>query len=686
MPKMGTTPARQYISVSEVMILDLLTKAADGLWNPWLLGLFLLTGLIYSLGSGFFQVFEWKLWWKSTLGSLLQTQRTQGPGLSSLQALATALASTMGTGSIAGVAAALTLGGPGAVFWMWVSAFLGMMTSCGEKLLSVRYQRSGPDGTLQGGPMFYLKDGLHAPILGAFFALVGLPATLAGGNLVQSSSIALSLEAAFGLPRLSVGLCTALAAGLVMVGGVGRIARSSTALVPAMALLYIGGALAVLLHNVSALPEAFHLIISCAFSPSAALGGGCGWTIAQAMRYGIARGVFTNEAGLGTSAMAHGAAQVDHPARQGMWGIFEVFLSTLVVCTLTALAVLVSGVLTSCGEKLLSVRYQRSGPDGTLQGGPMFYLKDGLHAPILGAFFALVGLPATLAGGNLVQSSSIALSLEAAFGLPRLSVGLCTALAAGLVMVGGVGRIARSSTALVPAMALLYIGGALAVLLHNVSALPEAFHLIISCAFSPSAALGGGCGWTIAQAMRYGIARGVFTNEAGLGTSAMAHGAAQVDHPARQGMWGIFEVFLSTLVVCTLTALAVLVSGVFHPEAPSSLTGAPLTAAAFSSALGPMGSGIVALSLLLFAFTSILGWSYYGQQCLNYLTGGKGLGLYRAVFLLCIVLGAVWEPGTVWQLVDLCSALMALPNLTALLLLAPEALRLLRQFQNFTHI
>ena len=186
--------------------------------------------------------------------------------------------------------------------------------------------------------------------------------------------------------------------------------------------------------------------------------------------------------------------------------------------------------------------------------------------------------------------------------------------------------------------------------------------------------------------MRYGIARGVFTNEAGLGTSAMAHGAARVDHPARQGMWGIFEVFLSTLVVCTLTALAILVSGVFHPYTPDALTGAPLTAAAFSSALGPIGSGIVALSLLLFAFTSILGWSYYGQQCLNYLTGGRGVKLYRTVFLLCAVLGAVWEPGAVWQLVDLCSALMALPNLIALLLLAPEALQLLRQFQNFTHI
>ncbi len=450
------------------MRLDLLTKAADALWNPWLLGLFLLTGLVYSIGSGFFQIFRWKLWWNTTVGSLGRKTAGAGAGLSSLQALATALASTMGTGSIAGVAVALTLGGPGAVFWMWVSAFLGMMTSCGEKLLSVHYQHRGVDGTLRGGPMFYLQDGAKLPKAAALFALAGLPATLAGGNLVQSSSIATSLEAAFGLQRLPVGLVTAILAGLVMVGGVGRIARVSTALVPAMALLYLGGGLAVL------------------------------------------------------------------------------------VC----------------------------------------------HA----------------------------------------------------------------------------------------SALPEAFQLIFSCALTPRSALGGGCGWTAAQAIRYGVSRGVFTNEAGLGTSAMAHGAARVDHPARQGMWGIFEVFISTLVVCTFTALVILVSGVFDPQMSPSLTGAPLTAAAFSSALGRAGSGIVALSLLLFAFSSILGWSYYGQQCLDYLTGGRGRGLYRVVFLLCVLLGAVWEPQAIWQLVDLCNALMALPNLTALILLAPEALALLRRFENFTSI
>lgn len=439
-----------------------LARTADFLWNPWLLGLFLVTGLVYSVGSGWFQIFGFRTWWRTTAGSLLRPREKRTDGLSPLQALATALASTMGTGSIAGVAAALTLGGPGAVFWMWVSALLGMMTGCGEKLLAVKYQRPGPGSSLQGGPMYYIRDGLGSPVLAACFCLACVPATMVGGNLVQSSSIAASLETAFHLPRLSVGIVIALLTALVMVGGVGRIAAVSSALVPAMALLYLGSGGAVLLLNWDRVPHALGLIFSCALSPNAAVGGGVGWTAAAALRQGVARGVFTNEAGLGASAMAHGAARTDCPARQGMWGIFEVFLSTLAVCTVTALVILVSGL----------------------------------------------------------------------------------------------------------------------------------------------------------------------------------------------------------------------------PLSPAGPTGAPLTAAAFGSSLGRAGEAVVALSLLLFAFSSILGWSYYGQQALEFLSGGRLLPVYRAAFLLCTLAGALWEGNSLWQLVDLCSALMALPNLTALLFLAPQALGDLRRWQN----
>ena len=311
--------------------MDFLSRLADALWNPWLLGLFLVTGLIYSVGSGWFQIFGFRTWWRATAGSLLRKSAPGRDGLSPLQALATALA----------------IGGPGAVFWMWVSALLGMMTGYGEKLLAVKYQRPGPDGGLRGGPMYYIRDGLGSPLLAACFCLACIPATLAGGNLVQSSSIASSLEAAFGLSRLSVGLVTALLAGLVMVGGLGRIAAVSSALVPIMAVLYLGSGGLVLLLHWRAVPGALGLILSSALSPAAALGGGAGWTVA--LRYGVARGVFTNEAGLGTSAIAHGAARADCPAQQGLWGIFEVFLSTLVVCTVTALVILVSGLPLSPG-------------------------------------------------------------------------------------------------------------------------------------------------------------------------------------------------------------------------------------------------------------------------------------------------------------------------------------------------
>ena len=311
----------------------------------------------------------------------------------------------------------------------------------------------------------------------------------------------------------------------------------------------------------------------------------------------------------------------------------------------------------------------------------MYYLRDGLHAPLLAGWFALACLPATRAGGDLIQSASIAASLEAAFGLPRPAAGLAVALLAGLVMAGGLGRIARVSSVLVPVMALLYLGGGAAVLIARCDRLPGVLELIFSCALSPSAALGGGAGWTAAQAMRHGVARGVFTNEAGMGASAMAHGAARVDHPARQGMWGIFEVFVSTLLTCTVTALVILVSGLWQPGVPGAPEGAPLTAAAFASVLGRPGEWIVALALLLFAFSSILGWSYYGRQALGFLAGGdRFFPVYRMVFLGCAFLGALGESGFLWLLVDLSTALMALPNLIALLLLAPRALALLRDW------
>ena len=447
-----------------------LERLGNFIWNPWLLGLFLLTGLYLSVRTGFFQFFACPLWLKTTLGSLFRTDRRQGKGLTQLQALSTALAATIGTGSIAGVATAIFYGGPGAVFWMWMSALLGMAVSCGEKTLAVRHREKGPDGRWRGGPMEYMKNGLRLPGLGKLFAVLCVAETLAGGNLAQANSIASSLSAAAGANRLAVGVVLAAAVALVLAGGIKRIGKLCELLVPAMALLFVGCGLAVVAANWRSVPGAFAQIIAYAFAPRAVAGG---YAMGAALRYGVARGVFTNEAGLGMSAIAHACADVEQPAEQGMWGIFEVFFATMVICTVTALVILTSGV------------------------------------------------------------------------------------------------------------------------------------------YDPVQAL------------------------------ALAEAGAL----------------------------------------PDGMLGAPLTAAGFATLFGEAGEWIVSVSLILFAFTSLIGSGYYGRRGLETLTGSSwAMGLFCLAFPACVILGAVGDVTAVWQLVDVFNGLLAAVNLPALLLLSPEAVHLLRSW------
>lgn len=442
----------------------------DWLWGGPLLAAFLVVGLWYSFGSGFFQIFGLPTWWKTTVGSLFQKRadRGQGRGVTQLQALSTALAATIGTGSIAGVATAIVYGGPGAVFWMWMSALLGMMTGCGEKILAVRHREKGPDGRWQGGPMQYMEKGLHLPGLAKVFALLCVAETLTGGNLAQANSIATALSAAGGVNPVAVGVVLVVITAVVLIGGIKRIGKLCELLVPAMALLFVGGGLAVIAANWQAVPEAFRQIVGYAFAPRAAAGG---YAMGTALRYGVARGVFTNEAGVGMSAIAHACADVDEPAEQGMWGIFEVFFATMVICTVTALVILTSGV----------------------------------YDPVQ--------------------------------------------------------------------MLPLVEGGAV----------------------------------------------------------------------------------------------------------PDGLLGAPLTVAGFATLFGEAGEWIVSVSLILFAFTSLIGSGYYGRRGVEALTGARwAQWLYQLVFPAFIILGAVGDVTEVWQVVDVFSGLLAAVNLPALLLLSPEALYLLR--------
>ena len=452
--------------------MSITAQLAEWIWNPWLLGMFLITGIFFSFRSGFFQLFELRLWMKYTLGSFFKQEGGRDKrGVSPVQALATALGSTIGTGSIAGVATAIFFGGPGAVFWIWISAFLGMMIGYVEKTLAVLYRKKDASGRWIGGPMFYIAEGLGWKWAARFFAAVCVVSTLLGGNVVQANSIAGALEAEFGWSPLKTGIVVMVLTALIMAGGLRRIAEVSELLVPLMAVLFICGGLAVVICNIDMLPTVFGLIVKEAFRPASAVGGCGGYGMMTAMRYGVARGVFTNEAGVGSSAIAHASAVTDEPAQQGMWGLFEVFTATIVICTVTALAILSSGVYVQ--EEVLSA----------------------------------------LASGDLTGQ----------------------------------------------------------------------------------------------------------------------------------------------------------------------LVGAPLSMAAFASVMGRWGSALVSICLLLFAFTSVLGWSYYGKQALRYLTENHVIyGLYYVVFLISILLGSVSGVEKIWQIADICTGLMALPNLLALWRLLPEAMNELR--------
>lgn len=347
------------------------------------------------------------------------------------------------------------------------------------------------------------------------------------------------------------------------------------------------------------------------------------------------------------------------------------------------------GAMTGFVENTLGGLYRRRAPDGGWDGGPMAYMRYGLGSSALAGVYAVFALLASCGMGNLSQANSIAASLKAAAGVPPLVTGCALAALTALVLAGGVQRMARVAAKLVPFMALLYLGGALAVLWANAARLPAAFAAIFKGAFGLEAGLGGLAGYSVMQALRSGIARGVFSNEAGLGSSVLAHAASDLRDPVAMGMWSIFEVLADTLVVCTLTALVILTSGVYDPRLYAMAYGTDLfdmlangsvmTANAFAGVLGQPGRQLVAVCLLLFAFSSILCWSQYGERCIRWLGGGGAVFGYRAVFVGFVVLGSVMDLGLVWQLADTFNGLMALPNLAALWLLGGQALGALRR-------
>jgi AGCS family alanine or glycine:cation symporter len=434
------------------------------LWEwPCMLVCFLAAGLYFSVRTGWFQFRHFSFWLHNTWGSLFSDKSRETKdgrtGISEWQSVCTALAATVGTGNIAGVATAIVAGGPGAVFWMWVSASLGMMTSFAEKTLGTRYRKREAHGSYSGGPMEYMEQGLHARGLALLYGILCMIASFGIGNVTQVQSMAASLQEAFSVSPWLTGAVTAGVAALILLGGIHRIGSVAEKLVPGMAILYLGAAGIVLFARIRWIPKALLWIVEAAF--------------------------------------------------------------------------------------------------------------------------------------------------------------------------GGEGRTLR-------------------------------------------AASGGLMGYGIRTAMRIGVARGVFTNEAGLGTSVFAHSASSETDPARQGMWGIFEVFADTMM-CIITALVILTGDLAGADL-SGLDGAALTMKSFSQVI-PLGNQLIAVCMTLFAFASLIGWSYYGERCMAYLCGKEGVGWYRALYILVICLGAAAPLTLVWKLADVCNGLMAIPNLLALYGLRKEVIQ-----------
>jgi AGCS family alanine or glycine:cation symporter len=338
-----------------------------------------------------------------------------------------------------------------------------------------------------------------------------------------------------------------------------------------------------------------------------------------------------------------------------------------------------SGVLGMCtkfAEIVIALHYREPDAGGVMRGGAMYTLRK-LGLPWLGTVFAALVALAAFGIGNMVQANSVADSLRASFGVSTQLTGIVLAAITAAVILGGIRRIGEVTEILVPVMALFYLGAGLFVLIRFASEIPPALALVFQDAFTGTAATGGFAGSTLMLALRYGVARGLFSNEAGLGSAPMVHAAAQTDHPVRQGLYGIFEVFVDTILVCTTTGLAVLVTGVWTTGS----TGAALAGAAFSAGLpGTWGNIVVTISLVLFAYSTVIGWSYYGETGIVYLLGSRAALPYRLLWLIFIYLGATGSLHLVWDIADTLNGLMALPNLLSVLLSLALLRRLVNEF------
>ena len=387
-------------------IVDIITSINDAInslvWGPPMLILIITIGVYYTIRTNFFQLFKIKDIYKNTLKAIFKnknvTKSKDKNAISQFQAISTALAATIGTGSIAGVATAITMGGAGAVFWMWVSAFFGMMTVYAENVLGIFFRKKNSKKEWKGGAMYYIEYGLQSKWLAVIFAIFCVCASFGIGNMVQANSVTDSLHQTFLLSPKLTGIIISVVSGLVIIGGIKRIGKVSEYLIPIISIIYLLGTLIVIFANIKSIPFVLKNIFQEALGFGAVAGGITGTVVKNAISMGVKRGVFSNEAGLGSSVMVHAAADVKEPVVQGMWGIVEVFIDTMVVCTLTAFVILTSGVT-------------NESVGGSLDGAPLviaaFKNVLGDFASCLITFFIVIFAFATIIGWAYIGEKAV---------------------------------------------------------------------------------------------------------------------------------------------------------------------------------------------------------------------------------------------------------------------------------------
>ncbi len=566
-------------------------------WGIPMLVLIISTGILMTIRTGFFQIVRAKYVGDETFFAIFKkrhvTKTKDKKAISQFQALTTALAATIGTGNIAGVATAITVGGPGAIFWMWVSAFFGMMTNYSENVLGIYYRRKNDKGEWSGGAMYYLRDGLGskkgmkgiAHFLAVLFAVFCVLASFGIGNMTQVNSIADAMHTNFDVPVLLTGIVLAVIAALVIVGGIKRIGRVTEKLVPFMALAYIIGALVIFFANYRQISFVFGSIFQDAFNVSAIGGGVGGYVIKRAITMGFKRGVFSNEAGLGSSVMVHSASDVKEPVIQGMWGIFEVFFDTIIVCTLTSFVLLSSSVDAPSQNqvfKSLTTKAQIFSIAG--------HIEEGKRLPLIDQEYNLMMLQTDGEGTTKLYQE-----------------------------IPDTGKIKTDSK---------YI---------EVMAYGNTYYV---------------------QAMKPEDAKEadyVYTNI----MSIKANAAKDADGKAIRDDEG-------NMMVDSITV--------------SPINGVSLVSYAFSRRFGDIAGKILAIAILLFAFSTVLGWSFYGTKAMEYLLGTKSTIIYKVIFVCFIVVGATLNLGLAWDIADTLNGLMAIPNLIAVLALSGTVVKITKNY------